>query len=70
LRITATSGRRLGSAAHRLEAGTDVDNVAEQKALERIGFTREGVLREVAFRDGAWRNTLIYGLLRQDWETG
>ena len=54
--------------AHRLEAGTDAENLAEQKALERIGFTREGVLREVAFRDGTWRDTLIYGLLRQDWE--
>jgi ribosomal-protein-alanine N-acetyltransferase len=53
---------------HRLEAGTDADNIAEQKALERIGFTREGVLREVAFRDGTWRDSLIYGLLREDWE--
>jgi [ribosomal protein S5]-alanine N-acetyltransferase len=53
---------------HRLEAGTDADNIAEQKALERIGFTREGVLREVAFRDGAWRDSLIYALLRQDWQ--
>jgi [ribosomal protein S5]-alanine N-acetyltransferase len=51
---------------HRLEAGTDADNVAEQKALERIGFTREGVLREVAFRDGAWRDAVIYALLRDD----
>jgi [ribosomal protein S5]-alanine N-acetyltransferase len=49
---------------HRLEAGTDADNIAEQKALERIGFTREGVLREVAFRDGAWRDSVIYALLR------
>jgi ribosomal-protein-alanine N-acetyltransferase len=60
-------GRGLGTAAqrllvdylfrfttvHRLEAGTDADNIAEQKALERIGFTREGVLRQVAFRGGA-----------------
>jgi [ribosomal protein S5]-alanine N-acetyltransferase len=53
---------------HRLEAGTDTDNLAEQKALERIGFTREGVLREVAFRDGTWRDSVIYGLLRQDWQ--
>ena len=51
---------------HRLEAGTDAENVAEQKALERIGFTREGVLREVAFRDGTWRDTVIYALLRDD----
>ena len=49
---------------HRLEAGTDAGNVAEQKALERVGFTREGVLREVAFRDGAWRDGVLYSLLR------
>jgi hypothetical protein len=42
--------------------------IAEQKALERIGFTREGVLREVAFRDGAWRDSVIYALLRKDWQ--
>ena len=54
--------------AHRLEAGTDVDNIAEQKALERIGFTREGVLREAAFRDGARRDSVIYALLRDDWQ--
>jgi [ribosomal protein S5]-alanine N-acetyltransferase len=34
---------------HRLEAITESGNIAEQKALERIGFEREGVLREVAF---------------------
>ena len=49
---------------HRLEAGTDADNRAEQKALERVGFTREGVLRELAFRDGAWRDRMLYSLLR------
>jgi RimJ/RimL family protein N-acetyltransferase len=49
---------------HRLEAGTDADNLAEQKALERVGFTREGVLRQVAFRDGAWRDCVLYSLLR------
>jgi RimJ/RimL family protein N-acetyltransferase len=52
---------------HRLEACTDADNLAEQRALERIGFTREGVLREVAFQNGTWRDSLIYALLRQDW---
>ncbi|HEX8133115.1 MAG TPA: GNAT family protein [Actinomycetes bacterium] len=53
---------------HRLEAGTDAENLAEQKALERIGFTREGVLRQVAFRDGAWRDSVLCGLLRDDWQ--
>jgi RimJ/RimL family protein N-acetyltransferase len=50
--------------AHRLEAQTDADNVAEQKALERLGFQREGLLRGARFRDGSWRDLVIYGLLR------
>lgn len=50
--------------AHRLEALTDAGNIAEQKALERIGFQREGVMREVAFRHGTWRDAVIYALLR------
>ena len=51
---------------HRLEAFTDAENIAEQRALERIGFAREGVMREVAFRDGTWRDSVIYALLRDD----
>jgi RimJ/RimL family protein N-acetyltransferase len=54
--------------AHRLEATTDVENVAEQKALERTGFAREGVLRGVVFRDGRWRDLVLYALLRGEWE--
>jgi [ribosomal protein S5]-alanine N-acetyltransferase len=52
--------------AHRLEARTDAENVAEQKALEHIGFQREGTLRGAGFRQGRWRDILIYGLLRED----
>ena len=50
--------------AHRLEAWTEAENLAEQRVLERIGFRREGVLREVGWRDGAWRDAVVYGLLR------
>jgi [ribosomal protein S5]-alanine N-acetyltransferase len=55
--------------ANRLEATTDAGNVAEQKALERVGFTREGVLRGAVFRDGAWRDLVLYGLLRERWRS-
>jgi [ribosomal protein S5]-alanine N-acetyltransferase len=51
---------------HRLQAGTEVDNVAEQRALERVGFRREGVSRGLYFRDGRWRDSIMYGLLRDD----
>lgn len=54
--------------AHRLEAQTDIDNIAEQAALERIGFRREGVLRSARFREGDWRDMLMYGLLRSDFK--
>ncbi|WP_067970769.1 GNAT family N-acetyltransferase [Nocardiopsis trehalosi] len=52
--------------ANRVEASTDVANTAEQKALEGAGFTREGVLRGACFRDGAWRDMVMYAVLRSD----
>jgi RimJ/RimL family protein N-acetyltransferase len=51
---------------HRIWAGTEVDNLAEQKALEKAGFTREGVMRGSGWRDGAWRDEVIYSILRTD----
>lgn len=51
---------------NRLEAGTEVNNVAEQRALEKAGFTREGVMRGAAFQGGRWHDGVIYSLLRSD----
>ncbi len=50
----------------RIEASTEVGNVAEQRALEKAGFTREGVLRSVGWRDGAYRDGVWYSMLRTD----
>jgi len=50
----------------RIEAETDVENIAEQHALEQAGFTREGVLRHTQFRAGRWRDSMIYSLLRAE----
>ena len=52
--------------ANRVQAGTEVGNVAEQRALEKVGFRREGVQRGLYFRDGRWRDSVMYGLLRDD----
>lgn len=51
---------------HRVEASTDITNVAEQAALTKAGFTREGVLRGAQFRCGAWHDMVVYGRLRTD----
>jgi RimJ/RimL family protein N-acetyltransferase len=71
-------GRGLGTAAqrllvahlfattdvHRIEASTDVDNTAEQRALAKVGFRREGVLRGAQLRGGARRDLVLCSLLR------
>jgi len=49
----------------RIEAGTQPDNVAEQRALEKAGFQREGVLRAVEFRAGKWRDGVLYSRIRE-----
>ena len=78
--LPAARGRGAGSRAQRLladylflhttvnrvEASTDIDNVAEQRSLEKAGFTREGVLRGWQWRQGAWRDMVMYSRLRGD----
>jgi RimJ/RimL family protein N-acetyltransferase len=50
----------------RIEAATEAGNVAEQRALEKAGFTREGVHRSAGWRDGACRDEVWYSMLRTD----
>jgi RimJ/RimL family protein N-acetyltransferase len=51
---------------HRVQASTDVTNVPEQRALERAGFLREGVLRGAQWRAGDWHDLVSYARLRTD----
>jgi ribosomal-protein-alanine N-acetyltransferase len=50
--------------AERIEARTHVENIAEQKALEKAGFRQEGLLRSAEVRAGRWRDGWIYSRLR------
>ena len=52
--------------AFRIWAATEVDNIAEQRALERSGMRQEGWLRGTHFRDWQWRDSFIYGITRDD----
>ena len=54
------------SPVQRLEARTQPENIAEQKALTKAGFVKEGVSRSVHFREGAWRDLWIYSRIRTD----
>jgi RimJ/RimL family protein N-acetyltransferase len=51
---------------HRVEAHTDVTNLAEQHALEKAGFTREGVVRASQWRRGRFHDGVLYSILRTD----
>jgi RimJ/RimL family protein N-acetyltransferase len=55
-------------AAERVEASTDVDNVAEQRSLAKAGFTREGVIRRAQYRAGAYHDLVGYSFVREDLE--
>jgi RimJ/RimL family protein N-acetyltransferase len=52
------------TSVNRIEAGTDVENLAEQGSLEKAGFIREGVLRGAQYRAGAWHDLVIYAVVR------
>lgn len=78
--LPAHRGHGIGSAAQRLvaehlfystdldriEAEVDVDNIAEQRALAKAGFTREGVLRGAQLRGGQRRDLARFAVLRTD----
>lgn len=48
----------------RIEASTDIENIPEQRALEKAGFTREGVLRKAQWRSGGYHDIVLYSKLR------
>ena len=54
--------------AVRVEWQTDLLNLRSQAAIERLGATREGVLRRHKRRgDGTWRDSVFYGLTDAEW---
>ena len=53
---------------NRVEAITEITNFGEQRALEKAGFTREGILRGTTFRQGRWHDQVIYSVLRDEVE--
>jgi RimJ/RimL family protein N-acetyltransferase len=56
--------------AMRVQLKTDHLNVRSQRAIERLGAVREGVLRSHMVRpDGTVRDTVMYGITTAEWPT-
>jgi RimJ/RimL family protein N-acetyltransferase len=54
--------------AVRVQLKTDRRNERSQRAIERLGAVREGVLRKhMAVRDGFIRDTVYYSILDSEW---
>jgi len=55
--------------AERVELKTDERNTASRNAIEKIGGKFEGILRShTLMHDGYRRNTVYYGILKNEWE--
>jgi RimJ/RimL family protein N-acetyltransferase len=52
---------------HKVTGECDARNVRSAALMERLGFTREGHLRQQTFIKGEWTDDLIYGLLAAEW---
>jgi len=55
-----------GYPTERISAFTDMENIPSQRLMESIGFQREGVIRKGYFREGAWHDMAMYGILRSE----
>ncbi|WP_298401352.1 GNAT family protein [Sphingobium sp.] len=61
-------GRALDCGFTRIEFRIDVRNVRSQKAVEKLGAVREGVLRKQRITwTGHVRDTIIYSILADEW---
>ena len=52
---------------NRVQAETDTRNVASARVLEKLGFVREGTLRENCVVNGEVSDSWVYGLIRREW---
>jgi RimJ/RimL family protein N-acetyltransferase/nitroimidazol reductase NimA-like FMN-containing flavoprotein (pyridoxamine 5'-phosphate oxidase superfamily) len=59
-----------GLGAVRVEWHTDVRNLRSQRAIERLGAVREGVIRKHRrLPDGTWRDSVLYAMTDAEWPT-
>ncbi len=53
---------------NRVQAETDTRNLASARVLEKIGFVREGTLREDCVVNGEVSDSWVFGLLLREWQ--
>jgi RimJ/RimL family protein N-acetyltransferase len=54
--------------AIRVQLKTDARNVRSQRAIERLGAKRDGLIRNHQILDGRVRDTVLYSIIANEWE--
>jgi len=52
----------------RIQADTSTVNLASQRVLEKVGFRKEGIVRNHFFSSGKWRDSNLCSILREEWK--
>lgn len=66
--VSAVLDRLFGlQGLHRVMGECDARNTASAALMERLGFTREGLLRQQTFIKGEWTDDLLFGILSSEW---
>ncbi len=55
-------------ALNRIEIKCATGNKKSQAIPERLGFTKEGILRQAELVNGQFHDLYVYSLLKEDWE--
>lgn len=57
--------RTLG--LHRIEIRCGEENYKSRAIPERLGFKKEGMIRDGEWLNGRFHNLIVYGMIRNDW---
>jgi RimJ/RimL family protein N-acetyltransferase len=57
-----------GYELERIWLTTELENRRAQRAFEKAGFQRDGVIRHHFRRGGRWRDSALMAIVREDWE--
>lgn len=52
---------------HRLEIAHNIDNIASQKTIEKMGAKFEGIARQSKYYDDEFKDRKIYSILKNEW---
>jgi len=54
---------------HRVWASCDVRNIGSWRVMEKLGMRREGMFLRDKFQKGVWRDSYLYAILADEWQS-